>query len=81
MKETVVIPSKQEVKKLLTVAINDSGIHFESIGELLGLKWCDSLLPPIKGEPAWGYDGLVCFFNDHNIENSDSLKVALEKLQ
>lgn len=79
--KTIAIPSEAEVKKLLEIAMNDKNIHMESVGELLGMKWDDSLLPKIKGEPEWEYDGLKIFFIDHRIEDSDSFKEALEKLK
>ena len=77
----IAIPSEAEVKKLLEIAMNDKIIHMESVGELLGMKWVDSLLPKIKGEPEWGYEGLTKFFIDHGIEGSDSFTEALGKLK
>ena len=79
--KTIAIPSETEVKKLLEIAMNDKIIHMESVGELLGMKWVDSLLPKIKGEPEWGYEGLKKFFIDHVIEGTDSFKDALDKLK
>lgn len=79
--KTIAIPSEAEVKKLLEIAMNDKIIHMESVGELLGMKWVDSLLPKIKGEPEWGYEGLKKFFNYHGIEGSDSFTEALGKLK
>lgn len=79
--KTIAIPSEAEVKKLLEIAMNDKIIHMESVGELLGMKWVDSLLPKIKDEPEWGYEGLKKFFIDHEIEGTDSFKEALDKLK
>ena len=79
--KTIAIPSEAEVKKLLEIAMNDKIIHMESVGELLGMKWVDSLMPKIKGEPEWGYEGLKIFFIEHSIEGSDSFKNALDKLK
>ena len=79
--KSVAIPSKAEVEKLLEIAMNDRIINIETIGELLGMKWVDSLMPKIKGEPEWGYEGLKIFFIEHGIEGSDSFKNALDKLK
>lgn len=79
--KSVAIPSKVEVEKLLEIAMNDKIINMETIGELLGMKWVDSLMPKIKGEPEWGYEGLKIFFIEHSIEGSDSFKNALDKLK
>lgn len=79
--ETIAIPSEAEVKKLLEIAINDKIIHMELVGELLGMKWTDSLLPKFKDEPEWGYEGLKKFFIDHGIEYTDSFKEAMDKLK
>ncbi len=79
--EKVIVPATEEVKKLLEVAMDDKIIHLQTIGELLGMKWVDSLLPKIKGEPEWGYEGLKAFLADHGIEGSDSFKEALAKLR
>lgn len=79
--KTIAIPSEAEVKKLLEIAINDKIIHMELVGELLGMKWVDSLLPKFKNEPEWGYEGLNKFFVDHGIEHTDSFKEAMDKLK
>ncbi len=79
-KEKVVVHSTEEVVKLLTIAMDDNIIHMETIGELLGMKWVDSLLPKFNNEPEWGYEGLRKFFVDNGIEFSSTLKSALEKL-
>lgn len=79
--KAIAIPSKAEVKKLIKIAMNDKIIHMESAGELLGMKWVDSLLPKFKDEPEWGYEGLKKFFIDHGIESTDSFKEALDKLK
>ena len=54
----VIIPTKEEVVTLLHIAKNDKIIHMNTVNELLGMKWVDSLMPKIKGEPEWGYEGL-----------------------
>ena len=79
--KSVAIPSKVEVEKLLEIAMNDKIINMETIGELLGMKWVDSLMPKIKGESEWDYEGLKIFFIEHSIEGSDSFKNALDKLK
>ena len=76
----VIIPTKEEIITLLTIAKNDKIIHIQTISELLGMKWVDSLLPKIKGEPEWGYEGLRKFFIDHSIDGSCTFGEALEKL-
>ena len=75
------IPTKEEVKKLLLLMASSPLIRANTIGELLGLKLIDSLLPPIKGEPDWNYDGLKEFFAMYSISSSDTFSEALEKLQ
>ena len=77
----IAIPSKAEVKELLEIAMNDKIIRMESVGELLGMKWVDSRLPKLNGEPEWGYEGLKRFFANHGIESADSFKEALDKLK
>ena len=79
--DNIKMPTKEEVKKLLTLMINSPVVHEKTIGELLGLKLVDSLLPPMKSEPEWGYEGLREFFLMHNIAGNDTLGEALEKLQ
>ncbi len=79
--DNVKMPTREEVTKLLTLMINSPVVHEKTIGELLGLKLVDSLLPPMKGEPEWGYEGLKEFFLMHNIVSNDTLGEALEKLQ
>ena len=79
-KKEVIMPTKEEVIKLLEVAKNDDIIPIHSIGELIGMKWVDGLLPKIEGAPAWGYDGLVKFFKDYGIDNNDSFEEALKKI-
>lgn len=80
-KEKVVVPTTEEVMKLLEVAIDDKILHLQTIDELLGMKWVDSFLPPFKGVPEWGYEGLKVFLADHGIEGSESLNEALSKLK
>ena len=77
----ITIPSEEEIKKLLEIALKSEFIHMETVGELLGMKWCDSLLPKLKDEPKWDYKGLWTFLSDHGIETTDSLKTALKKLK
>lgn len=76
-----IVPSKEDVKKLLTFAMNDQITHMKTVGELLGMKLIDSLMPKIKGEPEWGYDGLKKFFDESGINSSDTFMEALEKLK
>ncbi len=78
--KNIVIPTKEEVKKLLNAIIDNQFIHEQTIGDLLGLKWVDSLMPKIKGEPEWGYEGLNQFFIDNDIATTCTLKEALDKL-
>lgn len=76
----VIIPTKEEVIALLTIAKNDKIIRMQTVSELLGMKWVDSLIPKIKGEPEWGYEGLREFFINHSIDGSCTFGEALEKL-
>lgn len=50
------------------------------MGELLGIKLTDSLLPNMKTDPEWGYDGLKEFYKAYGINVTDTLKEALAKL-
>ena len=52
--EKIIIPTKEEVKKMLEHAINGDIIHYETMGELLGRKLTDSLLPNMKTDSEWG---------------------------
>ena len=79
--EKIAVPSKEEVKTLLVFAMNDKNIHMETIGELLGMKLVDTLLPKFKNEPEWGYEGLRLFFNERGINGQNTFEEALEKLQ
>ena len=79
-KNEVIIPTTAEVVTLLTIAKNDRIIDIQNIGELLGMKLGDSLLPKVEGVPAWGYDGLRAFFIEHSIDSSCDIEEALEKL-
>ena len=76
----IIIPKKEEVIALLTIAKNEKSIRMQTVGELLGMKLIDSILPKIEGEPGWGYEGLKKFFLDHSIEPSCTFEEALEKL-
>lgn len=76
----VIIPTKDEVKRLFEIIVSDQGLHMNTVSEVLGMKWVDSLLSQIVGEPDWGYEGLVEFCNAHNIKPEDSLIAALEKM-
>lgn len=80
MHTEIIVPTKTEVKKLLTLIISRDFIKEQTVGELLGLKWVDSLMPKIKGEPEWGYEGLNQFFIDNDIAPTCTLKEALDKL-
>ena len=79
-KNEIIIPTKDEVIKLLTIAKNDEIIHMQTVSELLGMKLLDSYMPKIKGEPKWGYGGLKKFFVDYDIDFSCDFEEALEKL-
>lgn len=79
--EKTIVPSKEDVKKLLAIAMNDQFTHMKTVGELIGMKWVDSLMPKIKGGPEWGYDGLKNFFDEYGIESSATFEEALEKLR
>ena len=76
----VIIPTKEEVIALLTIAKNEKSIRMQTVGEFLGMKLIDSLLPKIEGEPEWGYEGLKEFFVNHSIDLSCTIEEALEKL-
>ena len=75
-----VVPTKEEVRNLLTLMIKSEFIHQKTIGELLGLKLTDSWIPKTKLEPQWGYEGLRKFFVDNNIEVTCTLEEALNKI-
>ena len=77
----VMIPTKEEVITLLTIAMNDKIIHIKTISELLGMKWVDSLMPKIKDEPEWGYEGLREFFINCSIDFSCTFEEALKILK
>jgi hypothetical protein len=79
-KNKTIIPTKEEVISLLNVAKSDKIIHMKTVNELLGMKWVDSHIPKIKGEPEWGYEGLREFFISHSIDGSCTFEEALEKL-
>lgn len=79
--EKIIIPTKEEVKKMLEYAINSDIIHYETMGELLGIKLTDSLLPNVKLGPEWGYEGLQEFYKIYGINGADTLKEALAKLK
>lgn len=79
--EKIIVPPKEAVQKLLAYEIENKIVGIQTIGELLGMKFVDSLLPKIKGEPAWGYEGLRVFCADNGIEAKDTLEEALRKLQ
>lgn len=82
MNKNVVLPSKAEVEKMLSYGIkHNQYINLRTVGELLGCKWIDSLLPKIDIEPKWGYEGLKVFFENHNITSIDTLETALEKVK
>lgn len=80
MKNEIIIPAKDEVKQLLVLMIESNFISEQTVGDLLGLKWIDSLMSKIKGEPEWGYEGLNQFFIDNDIAPTCTLKEALDKL-
>ena len=77
----IIIPTKEEVIKLLSTIIEDKTIHTETIGGLLGTKRIDSILPKTKNEPMWGYEGLYKFINSYQIKITDTLQDALDKLK
>lgn len=77
MKNEIIIPTKEEVKQLLVLMIDSKFIQEQTVGDLLGLKLVDSLMPKIKGEPEWGYEGLNQFFIDNDIAPICTLKEAL----
>lgn len=79
-KHNIIVPSKEEVQKLLQININSKLIKIDTVGELLGMKFVDSLLPKTQIEPEWGFDGLKLFFENHSINPSLSLQEALNKL-
>lgn len=74
------MPTKMEVIKLICLMIESPFINVQTVGDLLGLKWVDSLMPKIKGEPEWGYEGLNQFLIDNYIVPTCTLKEALDKL-
>ena len=76
----VIIPTKDEVITLLTIAKDDYTMQLQSVGELLEMKLADSFIPKINGTPEWGFEGLSIFFNDYAIDDSFSIEEALERL-
>ena len=79
--EHIVVPTKDQVKVLLNVALQTCKIdHIDTIGALLGMKLVDSFLPKFPNEPEWGYEGLKKFCEDNGLDNSDTLIEALQKL-
>lgn len=80
-KEKFIVPSTEEIKKLLSVATNDAAMADKTIGALLGMKLVDSFLPKVKGEPDWDYKGLKQFFHENGIETSDTFAEAMNKLK
>ncbi len=76
----IVVPSTEDVKKLLVIAMNDKMLRLQNIGELLGMKWVDSLLPKCENEPEWGFEGLKIFFEKYEINGQDTFVDALKKL-
>lgn len=76
-----IIPTKEEVIKLLSMIIEDKTTHTETIGGLLGMKRIDSILPKTENEPKWGYEGLCKFINLYQINTMDTLQDALDKLK
>ncbi|MBE6647456.1 MAG: hypothetical protein E7611_07475 [Ruminococcaceae bacterium] len=80
MSNKIIMPTKEEVKILLSLMIENKFIYEQTVGELLGLKWVDSLMPKIKDEQEWGYEGLNQFFIDNDIAPTCTLKEALDKL-
>lgn len=79
--EKIVIPTKEEIKKMLEYAINSDIIHYDTMGELLGMKWTDSLLPNVNIDPQWGYEGLKEFYKAYGVNCADTLAEALAKLK
>ena len=80
-KNEVIMPTKEDVIKLLMIAKDDNMIQSQTVGELLGMKMVDSFLPQIKSTPEWGFEGLSKFFNDYAIDDSFSIEEALERLK
>lgn len=77
----IVIPSKEQILTLLhSIELHKDLMPTKTIGELIGMKWVDSLLPKIPIEPDWGYDGLVKFCADNGLERSDTIEDAIKKL-
>lgn len=81
MDKKVIIPTKEEIIKMLEFALTSMTYKDETMGELLGMKWTDSLLPKMKNEPDWEYEGLREFYKIYNIELSDSIAQALAKIK
>ena len=79
-KNEVIMPSKEEVIKLLDIAKNGNTIPMQTIGDLLAIKWADRLFSEIECTPVCGVEGLVEFFNDYGIDDSCSIEDALKKI-
>ena len=80
--EKIIIPTKEEVKKMLEHAINSDIIHYETMGEMLGTRMIeDALLPNVKIGPECGYECLKDFYKAYGINCTDTLAEALAKLK
>lgn len=77
----VVIPTKEEIIAMLEFAIKSDLIPYQNIGEILGMKLIDELLPTIKVGPQWGYEGFRIFCKENNLFSTDTLAEALKKLK
>lgn len=79
--EKIIMPSKEDVIRLLSFAAKDNITHMTTVNELLGMKLVDSWLPKTEAEPEWGFEGLKQFFMEHKIEGTDTFEDALLKLK
>lgn len=77
----IVIPSKDEIIKMLEYLITSNLNTYQNIGEILGTKLVEDKLPKMKGEPQWGYKGFKIFCKENNLLATDTLAEALKKLK
>lgn len=81
MAENHVVPTKEQIVTLLrSIQASPNLLPAKTIGDLIGMKLVDSLLPKMPIEPEWGYEGLVAFCTNNGLENTDTIENALKKL-
>ena len=79
--DEIILPTKEEIIAMLEFAIKSDLITYQNIGEILGMKLIDDLLPKMKVGPQWGYEGFRIFCKENNLFSTDTLAEALKKLK